>query len=127
MKLFCYKCGIVDTALVNGYDFGDRLLENVKFEVEVDKNKLSSKQLHLERDKRYCQQLDMVYWFKKANEYLEDILADGVPLECTKCFDYTVETIEDDPEEKVEKKKSSGTVKIYKGKTLLSDYEAAGG
>lgn len=41
-------------------------------------------------------------------------IEDGEPMQCPACLDFTVETIEDEPETK--------KIKVFKGPSLLSDY-----
>ena len=42
-------------------------------------------------------------------------LEEGEPMQCHKCMDFTVEIVEDE--------KPKATLKIFKGKTTLKEYE----
>jgi hypothetical protein len=49
-------------------------------------------------------------------------IEEGEPMQCPKCLDFTVESIEELIGVDEEEPKKS-TVRIFKGPTLLSDYE----
>ena len=65
----CEGCGVIDYVLINGYGFGDRLLEDVYFEVRIKDEKFVVA-LAPGQDE-YCHQLNMVYWLEKAQAYAE--------------------------------------------------------
>lgn len=56
----------VSEAWVNGYDFGDRLLEDVAFKVTCKDGKIS---VSLEEDS-YIKTLNIPYWTEKAKQYV---------------------------------------------------------
>lgn len=66
MKFKCSKCGDLKKALVDGYRIGDTLLEDVYFEVTIEKN-----QLHVEVEKSargYFKQFNEKLWYDKCKE-----------------------------------------------------------
>lgn len=87
----CDKCGDLDYVLMDGYPFGDRLLEGVMFEVRVDaKGKFSVK---IDKDSAaYFSDLNQAKWLKAAKEYAKknDIWT------CPKCSDdvYDIEGVD---------------------------------
>jgi hypothetical protein len=78
MKLKCEECGNTRTFQVDGYDFGDRLLEGVMFSVAIREGKL--KCIGYPKD-GYTGTLNMDHWMRVCNDYLKD--ADFVY--CKKC------------------------------------------
>lgn len=65
---FVSECGDEEYAYINGYDFGDTLLEGVLFRIEIDNNKFTCNQVDLEAFD-YFQQLNQKKWFKEAVKY----------------------------------------------------------
>jgi hypothetical protein len=66
--------------LINGYNFGDRLLEDVYFEVKFKGNKVLS--VKVEKDsKDYFSELNQKKWLKEAKEYAESVLKTGDEVE----------------------------------------------
>lgn len=62
--------------VIDGYDFGDRLLEGVLFEVEFKDNKVVSVKVE-EDSKDYFDDLNKTKWLKEAKKYAQSILDDG--------------------------------------------------
>jgi len=91
MKKFeCEDCGPIDYYLMDGYAFGDRLLEGVLFKVffnETDELCVKPDAL----DGGYLKQLNEKHWMKQALEYAErnDI------GECPECGNDVCVEIED--------------------------------
>lgn len=56
---------------VNGYDFGDRLLEDVYFEIKIVNNKAKCVGVR-EEDKDYMSDLNEKKWIKAATDYAND-------------------------------------------------------
>jgi hypothetical protein len=66
----CDDCGDIDHVLMDGYGFGDRLLEGVMFEVRVGKKGL---QVRVQDDcSDYFSGLNKKKWLKEAAEYAKD-------------------------------------------------------
>jgi hypothetical protein len=65
---------------VDGYNFGDRLLEGVNFAVTIDPTtvKVVAVELHNPRDKEYFETLNTAHWLKVAEEYVQEELDDGI-------------------------------------------------
>lgn len=85
-KLICDQCGEVEFALIDGYDFGDRLLEGVKFEVRLNPT------LHVqvaEKAKPYFSQLNEKMWLDRAIKHAQWALAEDI-LTCPKCGEGSV-------------------------------------
>ena len=62
--------------VIDGYSFGDRLLEGVLFEVKFKDDKILS--LKVEEDsKDYFDDLNKTKWLKEAKKYAQRILDDG--------------------------------------------------
>ena len=80
MELKCDKCGKIDYVLVDGYSFGDRLLEGVMFMVKDENGK--PKAIDVVPDaKEYFEELNTTVWLKRCEDFCEDLdLA-----ECPKC------------------------------------------
>jgi hypothetical protein len=75
----CPKCGKVDRVTFDGYDFGDRLLEGVKFHGVLEDGKL---QVSVEpKDEAYFKTLNEKKWLREAKAFLID--TDVVT--CAKC------------------------------------------
>ena len=82
MKTFkCDKCGDVDHVLIDGYPFGERLLEGVMFEIRFTKNGKGYTAKTNPDDAEYMTQLNEKRWLKEAVEYAKD--ADMAS--CPKC------------------------------------------
>jgi hypothetical protein len=98
MKLKCDVCGDIESAKVNGYNFGDRILEGVLFEVKVVGKKLKTTEVEPSA-KDYFKDLNEKKWLKEANDYLRNILDSGRAddeLVCSKCGDQRVTVVNDD-------------------------------
>lgn len=65
---------------VDGYDFGDRLLEGVHFTVEIDPEtvKVVSVQPSSKDDEVYLDDLNKSKWLKRAEQYVQAYLDDGI-------------------------------------------------
>ena len=83
--LTCEKCGQVEFGLVDGYCFGDRLLEDVMLAARLDlKGKFKVKISPDSKD--YFEELNTKKWLKTALDYVkEDDL-----LICPKCQDHRI-------------------------------------
>lgn len=79
LTIGCENCGTLDYALIDGYHFGDRLLEGVKFRVSIDGGVVTvvTDPAHA----RYMADLNEAKWLKEAKRYAvqEDT------MECPKC------------------------------------------
>ncbi len=62
--------------LVDGYHFGDRLLEGVKFEVHFKNDKVMSIGVE-ESSKNYFSQLNEDFWYKEAKKSAISVLDSG--------------------------------------------------
>lgn len=81
MTFICEQCGKVDTVLIDGYVFGDTLLEGVMFRVKSDGNKLSAT---IESEfAEYIKKLNKKQWMKECIRYIE--LADDFSGQCPVC------------------------------------------
>jgi predicted RNA-binding Zn-ribbon protein involved in translation (DUF1610 family) len=80
-RFTCPDCGAVsDHLLVNGYAFGDRLLEGVQFVVTVGPSGAVAVANRAE-DAKYMAGLNAKKWLKAAREYV----ADADDLTCPAC------------------------------------------
>ncbi len=76
MKFICEDfedkkgCGQIDYVLMEGYGFGDRMLEDVYFKVTLNDDKEYTV-VEAEGQEDYTQQLNMKYWIKEAHEYVK--------------------------------------------------------
>ncbi len=80
MKAECWTCGEVDEFKIDGYPFGDRLLEGVMFTI----NKEGKARIQ-EEDEGYFVGLDKEHWCKLAEEHADvggNGVDDGVCLKC---------------------------------------------
>ena len=68
MKLVCDCCGDIDHALVDGYGFGDRLLEGVMFNIMVIGDKIIAMAATKE-DAVYIDDLNKEKWLAEAAVY----------------------------------------------------------
>jgi hypothetical protein len=64
MKLVCPDCGPVDACLLDGYQFGDRILEGVNFRITTDSKKLIAETLPEDED--YMSGLNKAKWLREA-------------------------------------------------------------
>jgi len=98
MKLYCSHCGKEKkTAYVDGYHFGERLLEGIKFMLEIQDNKLTCTGV-AEQDQEYFSTLNEDKWIDACNEYCEDV-------DIIKCIDCNqdVEVDRDDDYDELDK------------------------
>jgi len=80
MRFDCPNCGQIDKALVDGYGIGDRLLEDVWFEIVIDGKKLKVK---VDDDaKDYFDQFDSKLWY----DIVEKEVRNG-HAECPNCHE----------------------------------------
>lgn len=78
MRRIMSEDGPVEFGLMDGYHFGDRLLEGVMFKVTIDEN--DKIQVALEPDsEEYCKGLNMVKWMKEAKTFAEEMDVLGHP------------------------------------------------
>lgn len=78
MNFNCPNCGKIDHILIDGYEVGDRLLEDVKFRVS-EKNGKTHAELAFERDRAYFDDLNTAKWLKAVEEYAEELDVVGCP------------------------------------------------
>ncbi len=81
MKFFCENCNCnKPSALINGYTFGDRLMEGVMFKVNTKGEFIGFNNKHTEN---YMKQFNMELWKKRCEETAKtyDI------FECPDCGD----------------------------------------
>ena len=76
----CDKCGTISYGLLDGYSFGDRVLEGVKFQIIIDHNKVKSVTVCKEA-KAYFDTLNAKKWLKDAKACAEETDI----LECPQC------------------------------------------
>ena|SRR3990172_1706272 len=82
MKTFkCNKCGEIDHVTVDGYGFGERVLEGVLFEIRFAKGAKKYKATVEASAKEYFSTLNEKMWLKQAEDYAKD--ADMAS--CPKC------------------------------------------
>jgi hypothetical protein len=81
MKLKCDKCGEIDHVLVDGYEFGDRLLEGVNFIVEDRDGKPHAIGVD-EQARDYFNDLNTKKWLEACEEFCQDLDI----AQCPKCF-----------------------------------------
>ena len=81
MELICEECGHKGSMLVDGYAFGDRLLEGVMFKITLKGRKVTAE--NLPEDEGYMAGLNKKLWLKAAVEFA----LDGDDGECPKCGD----------------------------------------
>ena len=76
MKFNCQKHGPIEYVLLDGYQFGDRLLEGVMFQVCVDDERKYSVVID-PGSADYFAQLNEEMWLDKASDYMKgaDILS----------------------------------------------------
>lgn len=81
----CEKCGDVKHMLVEGYPFGDRLLEGVQFKVTNENGVLSARVTP--ECMPYFKQLNMDMWYKACIRYVKDSIIDAGDFvgNCMKC------------------------------------------
>lgn len=79
VKIACDECGPLEYGLIDGYGFGDRLLEGVKFRVSVDAGVVTV--VVDPQDERYFADLNQTKWLKEAKQFAieEDTMT------CPKC------------------------------------------
>lgn len=70
-ELFCDECNKkLDFIYVHGYDFGDRIMEGVRFKVRVIDSKPECFGLHPDSEP-YMVQFDWEHWKKRCEEFCE--------------------------------------------------------
>ena len=70
-KLFCEHCNEQkDIVFIDGYDFGDRLMEGVKFKVKFSDGKAECIGVE-EEAKPYMDQFNWGHWKKRCEEFAE--------------------------------------------------------
>ena len=67
----CDKCGDIDHVLIDGYPFGDRLLEGVMFEIRFAKGAKKYKAAITKDAREYFSTLNEKMWLKQAEEHAE--------------------------------------------------------
>jgi hypothetical protein len=81
MNFVCEQCGEVDTILIDGYNFGDRLLEGVMFRVKYVRDKLTAT---IEPESvEYMKRLNKKKWIKECLDFIES--ADEFSGQCSVC------------------------------------------
>jgi hypothetical protein len=82
-KIVCPDCGEVDHALVNGYAFGDRLLEGVMFKITISQRGIVMAESADDDSREYLKDLSANKWTREAVRYA--IGCDS--LECPTCHE----------------------------------------
>ena len=82
MSLNCTKCGEIDHVFIDGYPFGDRLLEGVLFKVE-DKNGKPHAIGVAEESAEYFSGLNEKKWLKECEAFCLELDI----IECPICYD----------------------------------------
>lgn len=72
MKLICDNCGNIDHVLVDGYDFGDRVMEGVMFKVE-DKDGKPHAIGVIDSCKEYFEDFNKDTWLRRCEAFCEDL------------------------------------------------------
>jgi len=85
MELKCDNCGMIDHVLVDGYWFGDRLLESVMFKVK-DQDGIPTALGVFEAATEYFSDLNQQKWLKACEEFCETLDF----AQCPKCGDDVV-------------------------------------
>jgi len=85
MELKCDTCGVIDHIIVDGYCFGDRLLEGVEFMVK-DKNGKPNALGVKPECQDYFSDLNQKKWLKACEEFCEQLDI----AQCPKCGDDVV-------------------------------------
>lgn len=85
MELKCDNCGKIDYVLVDGYYFGDRLLEGVNFKVKDKDGKPNSVGV-TDECIEYFEDLNKNKWLKICDDFCEDLDI----AQCPKCGDDVV-------------------------------------
>ena len=85
MKLNCDNCGEIDYVLVDGYSFGDRLLEGVDFKVK-DQNGIATALGVVEEAMEYFGDLNKNKWLRACEDFCEQLDI----AQCPKCGDDVV-------------------------------------
>jgi len=81
MKFDCETCGKIDEAIFDGYPFGDRLLEGVKFIAKKNDDGTCEVRTKGPDDDQYLEKLNMDYWLQMAKQFAEE----NDIFECPKC------------------------------------------
>lgn len=76
----CDECGKLEFAVANGYAFGDRLLEGVRFVIRLSADGVVTAETPAS-DKRYMADLNEAKWLKEAAKFA----AETDTLECPQC------------------------------------------
>lgn len=71
MKFDCETCGKIDEAEFDGYPFGDRLLEGVKFVAKKHDDGTCEVRPKSSDDTTYLQSLNTKRWMKEAKTFAE--------------------------------------------------------
>ncbi len=94
-KFTCEDCGEIDYAIIDGYQVGDRVLEDVKFvfcklkngDVVLAENCiLTNGQQHKWEEDSYLKTLNKKYWLEQIAKYGSPDV-DMYEFECPKCGD----------------------------------------
>lgn len=76
MKFYNKKNKEVDNLFIDGYAFGDRLLEDVKFICKIENDKVVVKSVGITSEK-YFKQLNEKYWLEQAQLYVDENINNG--------------------------------------------------
>ena len=83
IKMFeCANCGKLEYVWLDGYAFGDKILEDVMFRV-YDKDNVIIDEIY---DDDYWEGLNKAKWLKDAQESARQCLEDGEGLTCPNCL-----------------------------------------
>ncbi len=70
-KIICDNCGAdLDYVLVDGYAFGDRMMEGVMFRVRLFEDRWICDGVR-DEDKAYMSKFDWKYWKSRCEEYCQ--------------------------------------------------------
>jgi len=87
MKFDCLKCGKIDVALIDGYSFGEHILEGVKFRVKKnDDGTCEVESVNKWEDDPYLIGLNKKHWMELAKNFAEE----NDIFECPSCHSQTV-------------------------------------
>jgi hypothetical protein len=67
----------MNTITFDGYSFGDRLLEGVMFEADIEDNQIRDVRIAPSHDDSYWEDLNQKKWLKEAEQYVKDMLAEN--------------------------------------------------
>lgn len=80
----------VDFALLDGYFFGDKLLEGLMFKVELVNDKPTVTGVYGNGAEAYFEQFNKTFWLENAQSYVDEMVEEGEV-----CFSQNVSLIDE--------------------------------